>query len=86
MSHTGSFEKYAGNPVFGDKSMGTMFDAFVRKQPDGRLRMDVSWRPRESFAVTFSDDGFHWSELVITLGPDKTSGWTSRGGRGNPLP
>ncbi|MBQ3708803.1 MAG: hypothetical protein II889_13000 [Clostridia bacterium] len=62
-------------PVFGDESTGTMFDAFVRKQPDGRLRMDVSWRPKESFAVTFSDDGLHWSEPVITLGPDKTSGW-----------
>ncbi len=75
MNHAGSFEKYAGNPVFGDKSTGTMFDAFVREQPDGKLRMDVSWRPRESFAVTFSDDGIRWSEPVITLGPDKTSGW-----------
>ena len=75
MNHTGSFEKYAENPVFGDKSTGTMFDAFVREQPDGRLRMDVSWRPRESFAVTFSDDGIRWSEPVITLGPDKESGW-----------
>lgn len=71
---TCSFRKYPA-PVFGDESTGTMFDAFVRKQPDGRLRMDVSWRPKESFAVTFSDDGIHWSEPVITLGPDKTSGW-----------
>ena len=75
MEHKGSFRKYGQNPVFGDKSTGTMFDAFVREQPDGKLRMDVSWRPRESFAVTFSDDGFRWSEPVITLGPDKDSGW-----------
>ena len=69
----GSFAKYPA-PVFGDRSTGTMFDAFVREQ-NGRLRMDVSWRPRESLAVTFSDDGIHWSEPVITLGPDKGSGW-----------
>ena len=71
---TGSFNKHP-TPVFGGPETGTMFDAFVRKQPDGRLHMDVSWRPRESFAVTFSDDGIHWSEPVITLGPDKASGW-----------
>lgn len=71
---TGSFKKYP-TPVFGGPETGTMFDAFVRKQPDGRLRMDVSWRPRESFAVTFSDDGIHWSEPVITLGPNPASGW-----------
>ena len=71
---TSSFRKYPA-PVFGDESTGTMFDAFVRKQPDGRLRMDVSWRPKESFAVTFSDDGIHWSEPVITLGPNPESGW-----------
>ena len=71
---TGSFRKYP-TPVFGDETTGTMFDALVRQQPDGRLRMDVSWRPRESFAVTFSDDGINWSEPIITLGPDKESGW-----------
>ena len=71
---TGSFKKYP-TPVFGGPETGTMFDAFIRKQPDGRLRMDVSWRPRESFAVTFSDDGIHWSEPVITLGPNPASGW-----------
>ncbi len=71
---TCSFRKHPA-PVFGDESTGTMFDAFVRKQPDGRLRMDVSWRPKESFAVTFSDDGIHWSEPVITLGPNPESGW-----------
>ena len=70
----GSFRKHPA-PVFGDKSTGTMFDAFVRKQPDGRLRMDVSWRPQASFAVTFSDDGIHWSEPLITLGPNPESGW-----------
>ena len=63
------------SPVFGDQSTGTVFDAFVRTQPDGRLRMDVSWRPRESCAVTFSDDGIHWTDPVITLCPNRDSGW-----------
>ena len=63
------------SPVFGDSLTGTVFDAFVRKQPDGRLRMDVSWRPRGSCAVTFSRDGMHWSEPEITLRPDRASGW-----------
>ena len=30
-----SFEKYPGNPVFGNIETGTMFDAYVRKQADG---------------------------------------------------
>ncbi len=69
----GSFEKYA-SPVFGDASTGTMFDAFVRER-DGRLRMDVSWRPEKALAVTFSDDGIHWEKPVITLGCDPSTGW-----------
>ena len=62
-----SFEKYDGNPVFGNIGTGTMFDAYVWK-PDGKtLRMDVSWRPKGALAVTFSEDGIHWSEPQITL-------------------
>ena len=41
MEHTGSFVKYENNPVFGSRSTGTMFDAFVRETPNGCLRMDV---------------------------------------------
>ena len=75
MNHAGSFEKYGGGPVFGDESTGTLFDAFVRETPDGRLRMDLSWRPEGSLAVSFSEDGIRWSAPVITLGPDPDSGW-----------
>lgn len=74
MNVAGSFEKYK-NPVFGDKSTGTMFDAFVRRQNDGRLRMDVSWRARQVLAVTFSDDGINWDEPLITLESNPDSGW-----------
>ena len=70
----GSFKKYENSPVFGDVSTGTMFDAFVRKY-GGRYRMDVSWRPKAAFAVTFSDDGVHWEDPIITLDCDPSSGW-----------
>lgn len=70
---TGSFEKYA-SPVFGDRTTGTMFDAFIRRYGE-RLRMDVSWRTRNSLAVSFSDDGMKWTDPVITLSPDPGSGW-----------
>jgi len=70
---TCSFRKYGNSPVFGSRETGTMFDAYVWKQ-NGRLRMDVSWRPRKALAVTFSDDGIHWDELAITLEMDPSTG------------
>ena len=69
---TCSFKKYENSPVFGSRETGTMFDAYVWKQ-NGRLRMDVSWRPRKALDVTFSDDGIHWEEPVITLEMDPST-------------
>ena len=73
MEHSGSFKKYSDGPVFGSIETGTMFDAYVWKQ-NGRLRMDVSWRPKMALAVTFSDDGIHWEEPIITLECDSSTG------------
>ncbi|MBO4356172.1 MAG: hypothetical protein J5850_04900, partial [Clostridia bacterium] len=70
----GSFKKFDNAPVFGNKETGTMFDAYIWKQ-NGRLRMDLSWRPKKSLAVTFSDDGVHWDEPRITLSPEKSEKW-----------
>ena len=69
-----SFEKYNGGPVFGNRETGTMFDAYIWRDR-GRLRMDVSWRPKKSLAVTFSDDGVHWDEPQITLGLEDAKDW-----------
>jgi len=69
-----SFQKYGNGPVFGSRETGTMFDAYIWKQ-DGRLRMDVSWRPKKRLVVTFSDDGIHWEEPVTALQHDETTGW-----------
>lgn len=67
------FLKYEGNPLF-DNSLGTCFDVYVTKE-NGRYRMDFSWRPEKSVAVTFSDDGIHWEAPRITLAPNAASGW-----------
>ncbi len=63
---TGSFKKYSDSPVFGNPETGTMFDAYVWKQ-NGRLRMDLSWRTKQALAVSFSDDGIHWEDPILTL-------------------
>ena len=72
----GGWEKYAGNPVFGDKKTGTCFDPLVLPV-SGRYKykMYFSWRPEKSLAVTFSGDGITWTAPEIILGPDLTTGW-----------
>ena len=63
------FTKYGCSPIFGDDR--TVFDAYVRPQTDGKLRMDFSWRPQKSLALTHTEDGIHGSDPVITLSPDQ---------------
>lgn len=67
--------KHPENPVYGDVQTGTLFDVYVTKQPDGRLRMDLSWRTNHTLAVAFSADGTHWTVPQTTLSPDPSSGW-----------
>lgn len=76
------FIKNPANPVFGDRSTGTMFDALIKPYSGEttvldapRFRMDVSWRPQRSLAVSFSEDGVRWTAPEITLKYDETSGW-----------
>ena len=68
------FTKYSDAPVFGNSETGTTFDGYVWHD-GGRYRMDFSWRARRACAVTFSDDGIHWGEPIITLDADPSSGW-----------
>ena len=68
------FIKYENNPVMGNTELGTCFDVYVTRE-GGRYRMDFSWRPKRSLAVTFSDDGIHWEEPQITLPNTEESGW-----------
>ena len=68
------FKKYEHNPIYGSKELGTCFDVYVTRE-NGKYRMDFSWRAKDALAVAFSDDGINWSEPIITLPADKTSGW-----------
>jgi predicted GH43/DUF377 family glycosyl hydrolase len=67
------WRKFEQNPVLGG-ALGTCFDAFVVKE-EGVFRMWFSWRPKRSIALTESSDGVRWSEPVIVLAPNPTSGW-----------
>lgn len=69
----GGWVKAAANPVLGG-SLGSCFDVCVLR--DGPLfRMWFSWRPQGSVALVESEDGIHWSDPVIVLGPNEASGW-----------
>lgn len=69
-----NFEKPFATPVFGNTETGTVFDAYVWMD-GGKYRMDFSWRGKKACAVTFSDDGIHWDEPIITLQNNLCSGW-----------
>ena len=79
-----SFDKHP-TPVFGGESTGTVFDAYVWEQ-NGRLRMDFSWRPRKALGVTFSDDGIHWEEPVVTLDLSEANAWENNLNRNCVIP
>src|SRR5215472_13651619 len=67
------WEKYPGNPVLGGQ-YGTCFDVCVLHEA-GAYKMWVSWRPKQSIALTESKDGIHWSPPEVVLGPDRGTGW-----------
>lgn len=77
MEGTKNFNKYIGNPILGNSTLGTCFDVYVTKE-NGRYRMDFSWRKKQALAVTFSEDGIHWEEPQITLPCNPESGWEDR--------
>jgi len=65
--------KYEGNPVLGGE-YGTCFDVCVLREGN-KFRMWVSWRPKQSVALTESADGIRWSAPEIVLGPRLKTGW-----------
>lgn len=74
METTGGWEKYRDNPVLGGE-YGTCFDVAALQEDDGGYRMYFSWRPKKSVALAESRDGRHWSEPLIVLAPEPTTGW-----------
>jgi predicted GH43/DUF377 family glycosyl hydrolase len=69
----GGWMKFQNNPVLGGK-LGTCFDIAVLKEANV-YRMYFSWRPKQSVALTESNDGIHWSQPQIVLGPLAATGW-----------
>jgi predicted GH43/DUF377 family glycosyl hydrolase len=73
MGDDSGWVKYEGNPVLGGQ-YGTCFDICVLFE-SGTYRMWVSWRPKQSVAITESKDGIHWGPPEIVLPPDPSTGW-----------
>lgn len=73
---SGGWVKFKGNPVLGGE-LGTVFDVSVLKEGE-IFRMWFSWRPKNSIALTESQDGIHWSKPIIVLGPNEATGWEER--------
>lgn len=67
------WRKYEQNPIIGGQ-YGTMFDVAVLKEGP-KYRMWASWRPKQSLALLESEDGIHWSEPQIVLGPNSATDW-----------
>lgn len=65
--------KNPGGPVLGGQ-YGTCFDISVLHEV-GKYRMWVSWRPKQSVAITESQDGIDWSAPEIVLPPNPVTGW-----------
>lgn len=65
--------KYPGDPVLGGE-YGTCFDVSLLLER-GVYRMWISWRPKQSVALSESRDGIHWSPPEIVLGPRPETGW-----------
>ena len=74
----GNWRRYKNNPILKD-DWGETFDVTVI-QVGEKLRMYLSWRSTNSIAFVEGVDGVHWSEPVIVLSPDFTTGWEERTG------
>ena len=72
---SGGWVKYKGSPVLGGEEIGTCFDVNVIREGNANYNMYFSWRPKAAVAISQSEDGIKWSEPVIVLHRDTTSGW-----------
>ena len=74
-SHDNGWVKPAGGPVLGNPEIGTCFDVNVIPDGPAKYNMYFSWRPKMAIAVSRSENGTEWSDPVIVLEHDETSGW-----------
>ena len=72
----GVWTPYEGNPVLGNRELGTCFDVNVVTDGPAPYTMYFSWRTKDAIALVRSDDAFHWTqEPEICLEKNPASGW-----------
>lgn len=72
----GNWEPFAGNPVLGNRRLGTCFDVNVVTNGPAPYTMYFSWRPKKAIALVRSADGLSWTqEPEICLKANPASGW-----------
>ena len=71
----GGWVKYSGNPVMGSPELGTCFDLNVVPWGKAKYNNYFSWRAQSCIALSYSEDGIHWTSPVKCLEVDETSGW-----------
>ena len=74
-NHDNGWQKLADGPVLGNSEMGTCFDVNVIPDGPSKYNMYFSWRPKMAIAVSRSENGTDWTDPVIVLEHDETSGW-----------
>ncbi len=73
-ARAGGWLKWPLEPVLGGGAMGTVFEPTLMTE-GGKFRMWFSWRAKGLIALVEGEDGVHWSDPVICLGPNSESGW-----------
>ena len=74
-NHDNGWQKLADGPVLGNSELGTCFDVNVIPDGPSKYNMYFSWRPKMAIAVSRSENGTYWTDPVIVLEHDETSGW-----------
>ena len=59
----GNWEPFAGNPVLGNRKLGTCFDVNVVTNGPAPYTMYFSWRPKKAIALVMTPDGLPLARL-----------------------
>lgn len=79
--HDNGWFKKGNGPVLGNSELGSCFDVNVIPSVSAKYNMYFSWRPKKSIALSRSEDGVNWTNPMIVLEYDESSGWEDDIGR-----